>query len=713
MKNWYFAKWSTGLAVALIPLLAGCAQSTTSEPVIVMAAADENVSADAAASTASNAPSPGVTEQNLENAPAKVISTPDTAAQSANLSGPAAEVAKLAQSGVDENVMLAYVNNSTSTFNLGSDQIIYLNDIGVPGNVVTAMMQHDQKLSASAPPPPAAAAPEQQPQTSGAVEAPLTPPPADVVASPQENVTYSYFYDSLAPYGSWVEIEGYGPCWRPSVVAVDPGWSPYCDHGHWIYTDCGWYWASDYSWGWAPFHYGRWFRHRGWGWCWAPDTVWGPAWVNWRYSPGYCGWAPLPPAACWTPGFGFTYYGRGVGVSFGFGISADCFTFVRVGDFCDRRPWHHRIPRHDVTMIFNNTTIINPVVEVHGGTRFHKGIPVDRITAATHTEIKPVRVRETTDVPRGNHGEHFDRNAHTLTVFHPRLPDPPAQHPVAMVGQGVKPATTERSVRETEMHKGIPRQSFAPATQSSIERHNEREPIRKAPGVLSVTPRSEPVAGNNARNDFRQTAPTRNEAPFNSLNSNKRDFENAPQQRFEKATPTERPAPNPNTTRTPQRNELLNRREQQMTAPLTPPSAPNRNQFDRGNSQRFDTPRYQQREERVVPQTPAPAVRQPEVRSYQSPPQWNAAPTQPSEPQRNQFERSAPPVQRYDMPRSSQEQRAVPRTEMPVQRQPEMRSYQAPSAPAAPSYSRPEVRQAPAAQAPQNSGDNSHSRRDH
>ena len=105
----------------------------------------------------------------------------------------------------------------------------------------------------------------------------------------------NYFYDTLAPYGTWVQVDGYGRCWQPLVVVSEPGWQPYCDRGHWVYTDAGWYWMSDYSWGWAPFHYGRWFHHERFGWVWTPDTVWGPSWVTWRYSDDYCGWAPLPP----------------------------------------------------------------------------------------------------------------------------------------------------------------------------------------------------------------------------------------------------------------------------------------------------------------------------------------------------------------------------------------------------------------------------------
>ena len=92
----------------------------------------------------------------------------------------------------------------------------------------------------------------------------------------------SYFYNDLSPYGSWVNLEGYGWCWQPRAVVVSPGWRPYCDGGYWVYSDAGWYWQSTYSWGWAPFHYGRWYAHPRCGWVWMPDRVWGPAWVTWR-----------------------------------------------------------------------------------------------------------------------------------------------------------------------------------------------------------------------------------------------------------------------------------------------------------------------------------------------------------------------------------------------------------------------------------------------
>jgi len=106
----------------------------------------------------------------------------------------------------------------------------------------------------------------------------------------------SYFYDQLAPYGEWFQLQSYGWVWAPNDVP--DGWRPYT-HGRWAYTDYGWTWVSDWEWGWAPFHYGRWHFDPYHGWVWVPGREWAPAWVAWRYGGGWVGWAPLPPGVGW------------------------------------------------------------------------------------------------------------------------------------------------------------------------------------------------------------------------------------------------------------------------------------------------------------------------------------------------------------------------------------------------------------------------------
>ena len=104
------------------------------------------------------------------------------------------------------------------------------------------------------------------------------------------------FYEQLEPYGQWFEHPVWGTVWRPRV---DQDWRPYA-RGMWLYTDeFGWYWEAEEPWGWATFHYGRWLIAEDGAWIWLPDNEWGPAWVAWRASDEFVGWAPLPPDAYW------------------------------------------------------------------------------------------------------------------------------------------------------------------------------------------------------------------------------------------------------------------------------------------------------------------------------------------------------------------------------------------------------------------------------
>jgi hypothetical protein len=136
------------------------------------------------------------------------------------------------------------------------------------------------------------------------------------------------FNSPLAPYGSWVNVDSYGRCWRPGNLP--PDWRPYT-LGHWEWTDAGWYWASDEPWGWACFHYGQWVLDPSNGWVWLPGTQWAPAWVVWRQAPDYIGWAPCGPG--------------------GTAFSDNSFIFVDVHHFHDRLR-----PRE---LVFNDAGILH------------------------------------------------------------------------------------------------------------------------------------------------------------------------------------------------------------------------------------------------------------------------------------------------------------------------------------------------------------------
>ncbi len=334
--------------------------------------------------------------------------------------------------------MEAYITNSTSIFDLNADEIVYLRDIGVPSAVIALILEHDEQTKAilanntaspsppsseqyapapatEAPPPEVAQAPPPPDYSSATLETPATPLPP---SPPPETVDYSTFYDSMAPYGTWVDLEGYGPCWQPTIAVINPDWEPYFDGGHWIYTDCGWYWLSDYTWGWAPFHYGRWFWHHRLGWCWRPDRFWGPSWVVWRYSDDYCGWAPLPPAAVFRPGFGLTFRGHGVGVNFAFGLGAARFSFVAWDHFYGHHLRSHVVSFDRARAIFPRTVISSRITSDRHHA-FNQGLPLVKVAWATRSEVHKVALRDFSGPHRAGFREQF--NGRTLSVYHPQF----------------------------------------------------------------------------------------------------------------------------------------------------------------------------------------------------------------------------------------------------------------------------------------------------
>ena len=154
MKRRIHWKWSLGLALAVLPFAGREPQESLSQPTNTTPAVEAAAAPEKAPAPEPAAAEPAMAEQAAEddvvNAPAEPISTDETATRpGSSLRRPWAEVLKLADSGVEESVMLAFVTNSASTFNLSAEEIIYLNDIGVPSAVVTAMIQRDQALKAS------------------------------------------------------------------------------------------------------------------------------------------------------------------------------------------------------------------------------------------------------------------------------------------------------------------------------------------------------------------------------------------------------------------------------------------------------------------------------------------------------------------------------------------------------------------------------------
>lgn len=318
-------------------------------------------------------------------------------AQSAppNLSSQVQEVVKLTQAKMSDDIILAYIKNSGESYNLKADDILYLNSQGVSQPVISALLQ--SKSSAAPAPVAAPSTPAPTPYSTPVSPYPgqVSPYPGQAVAPvppleppPGSEISLSYFQTQLAPYGSWVDIPGYGPCWVPAVQATVPDWRPYLNEGHWIYTDDGWSWQSDYPWGQYAFHYGRWMRDIRYGWVWVPGYNWGPAWVCWRHAEaeGFCGWAPLPPGARFEVGVGLMWNGR-LAMDVDFGLAPDMFVFIPFDHFWARDYVAFRAPLWRVPLLFRGSILANHYGIV-GGRFVVEGIGRERIGLLTHHEVR-------------------------------------------------------------------------------------------------------------------------------------------------------------------------------------------------------------------------------------------------------------------------------------------------------------------------------------
>jgi hypothetical protein len=198
--------------------------------------------------------------------------------------------------------------------------------------------------------------------------------------SQSANVNFSIFYNSLKPYGRWMNNSSYGQVW----VSNTRGFTPYSTGGHWAYTDYGWTWVSDYDWGWAPFHYGRWSYNSTYGWYWIPGYEWAPAWVAWRNNNDYYGWAPL------SPGLNIS-----IGISAYNSIPSGRWVFAPHRYITSPNVNRYYVPRSRNVTIIKNTTVINNV-NVRNNVHYVSGPKREDVERVNHEKIQTYTVSNST-----------------------------------------------------------------------------------------------------------------------------------------------------------------------------------------------------------------------------------------------------------------------------------------------------------------------------
>ena len=259
-------------------------------------------------------------------------------------------------------------------------------------------------------------------------------------------VSFEFFYSNLSPHGHWLVSASYGRVWQPSIYSQ--GWNPYYD-GHWVYTDLGYTWVSDYDWGPIPYHYGTWVSDPACGWVWVPGYVWAPAWVVFRSGPDYIGWTPV------TPQFS-------IGVTIGSGYYDQAhFVFVPAHAFFEPRIRRVVVAPERTTVIVKQTRIITNSITVENNVVVNRGPSIAEIQRVTGRTIRPVPVERVRGL-----GKVVKRDEIRL--------DPQKMKAGLRAAEPVKgPASASKEVISNEKRKG---KEAAAMEVTSNEKVKEKEP---------------------------------------------------------------------------------------------------------------------------------------------------------------------------------------------------------------------------------------------
>ena len=422
-------------------------------------------------------------------------------------------------------------------------------------------------------------------------------------------VSYQVFYDDLSPYGVWVNNPTYGYVWVPNE---GPGFVPYQTAGHWVYTEYGWTWVSDYAWGWAPFHYGRWYTDPQYGAMWVPDNNWGPAWVTWRRSEGYYGWAPM------EPGISVSVYVGG-----GYDIPNDRWCFVHDRDFGRPDIHNYYVSRtENVTVMHNSAPISNTVVDHNRNQTYAAGPPSNDVQRATGRSINTVAVHDAGKPSQS-------QNGNELNIYRPKVQNTTAN------GQKSAPP---RVAQMNDLKPAAQRKAGEPAARPEAVKAPVKDatPVRTAPNNNTGV-RPQPVENRNANNTNNKNAPAPVRQP-------------QPVQRVPAASGQ---PPRQNNA---QREQPANGgRPMQQQAPVrqAPPSQPMRQEQPRQQQPMRQAPMQQQPQRQQEPMRQAPMQQQ-----QRQPEPMRQAPMQ---------EQQRQPEPMHQAPMQEQQRQPEPMRQTPVQ----------------------------------------------
>jgi hypothetical protein len=223
----------------------------------------------APSASGANANSSPTSKAVKETNAAKPTSSAATAAElteklkAANISPAIKEIVRMSEAGMDPAVIQAHVENSTSGYAPKAEEIIYLHEHGIPGPIITAMIQRGAQAREETTPAPANATPPAAPPAAS------SPPPAQAgvtYVAPAASPTYaspSYASSSVI----YVPYSGYNYCYsRPYFCSTPYYYSqPYFGFGY-GYSSCRPYGHVGFGYGYGYHGYGG-YRGYGYGHC--------------------------------------------------------------------------------------------------------------------------------------------------------------------------------------------------------------------------------------------------------------------------------------------------------------------------------------------------------------------------------------------------------------------------------------------------------------
>lgn len=280
--------------------------------------------------------------------------------------------------------------------------------------------------------PPAAQDREDQTASESVASRPRTTAPRARAIS----VGYSTFYNKLEPYGDWIETGDYGYVFHPRQAESSRSWRPYTD-GRWVYTDAGCTWISEEPFGWATYHYGRWTRLRGIGWVWVPGNQWAPAWVSWRKSNDYVGWAPLPPEARFDQRTGIHNWSDNY-----YDIGPDQYCFVASREFGAPRVAQTLLPPERSVTIINQTTNVTNIT-YSNTTIVNEGPNYDEMRSISREPVRRYRLERNANFDPSSEPPRSDVRGETVVIAAPVIAQPVANERPATVKQTIAAATVD------------------------------------------------------------------------------------------------------------------------------------------------------------------------------------------------------------------------------------------------------------------------------